>query len=532
MNSGRGVRAEASPVAADLCAQVREIVLARKDTPYLIDSSTGRSLTYGQLASAAEILARALLSAGVSRRDAILVALPNSMELATLYFAALYMGARVVPLNLQLHTREIDFIVRHAEATVAVRSSTTRHVLTDQLLDDLRLPTLELSGESLAWSSGRAMGGPADTDSESWSPFDGVEETDLFSITFTSGTTSVPKAVPHRIDSLLNAAKAFNALVGLGPDTRMLHVLNMAYMAGFLNTLLCPFMAGGTVVLAPQFDAGSVFNFWRRVGDHNVNVLWVSPTILESLLRLDRDPAGPQICRENVHTVCAGTAPLSVRTKREFESKYGVPVLESYGLSELLFIASNARGESQREGSVGKLLAGVELRVLNDAGQEAGRETPGDLTVRTPFMMVGYLDYDTGRPQPLPRDSWFDTGDVGFIADDGNVFITGRKKDIIIRGGVNISPRAIEEVLLQHSDVDDVAVIGVPHAFYGEEVVAALVISNGRAFADVQTSVLEHARALLAAPSVPTRWVGLQALPKNTLGKVQKHKLRESLAAQ
>jgi len=535
MNSARAGSDGASQAAGDLCAEVRGIAAARGDWPFLIDVASGRHVSYAEHAAAATRLARALRAAGVAHGDRVLVALPNSVELATLYFAALFLGATVVPVNLQLHPREVEFIVRHAGAAIAVRGAlhggAAHAVLTDALLDELGLPAFDLSGDSLSPRGGGAAGRPADAGADDWRPFDGVGPDDLFSITFTSGTTSLPKAVPHRIGALLGSAKAFNQLVGLSQGTRMLHVLNMAYMAGFLNALLCPYMAGGTVVIAPQFDAASVFRFWGAVRDHAVNSLWVSPTILESLLRLDRDPAGAQTCRDFVNTICVGTAPLSNRTKREFEAKYGVTLLESYGLSELLFIASNARGAPQQEGSVGQLLEGVRLRTVGDAGDVLGPGDTGELSVRTPFLMVGYLNYDTGRPDPVDRDSWFDTGDVGRIAPDGSVFITGRKKDIIIRGGVNISPRVIEEALLEHPAVSDVAVVGVPHTFYGEEVAAVVVTVDGRPLDELRESLLGHARSRLAASAVPTRWVALDALPKSTIGKVQKHKLREALAA-
>ena len=533
MNSARAGSERASQPADDVCAEVRDIAAARSDWPYLIDVAGGRHVSFAEHAAAAGRLAVAFRALGVAHGDRVLVALPNSVELATLYFAALYLGATIVPVNLLLHPREVDFIVRRAGAAIAVRGSahgTTHAVLTDALLDELRLPAVELTGDTVAPRASGAAQRQGTSETGDWQPFDGVGPDDLFSITFTSGTTSLPKAVPHRIGALLGAAKAFNTLVGLGPDTRMLHVLNMAYMAGFLNTLLCPYMAGGTVVIAPQFDAASVFRFWGTVRDHAVNALWVSPTILESLLRLDRDPAGPQSCRELVSTICVGTAPLSNRTKREFEAKYGVPLIESYGLSELLFIASNARGATQQEGSVGRLLAGVRMRAVNETGDVLSAGDTGELSVQTPFLMVGYLDYDTGRPRPVDRNSWFDTGDVGRIAADGSVFITGRKKDIIIRGGVNISPRVIEEAMLEHPAVADVAVVGVPHTFYGEEVAAVVVITDGRPLDEVRESLVGHARSRLAASAVPTRWVALEALPKSTIGKVQKHKLRDALA--
>jgi long-chain acyl-CoA synthetase len=281
-------------------------------------------------------------------------------------------------------------------------------------------------------------------------------------------------------------------------------------------------------VLAPQMDALTLLRFWKPVVRHAVNTLWIVPTALASLLRCDRDAGGAEYCRRCIRTVCVGTAPLQTATKLAFEERYGVELLESYGLSELLFISSNATAFARKPGSVGRVLPGVEVAFGAADGDGA---IGGEIRVRTPWLMDGYLDEQTSRPLRPSGDGWFPTGDLGVLDEDGDLFITGRIKDLIVRGGFNVSPRAVEAVLLSHEAVDQAAVVGVPHEFYGEEVTAALVLRDGRSLAADRPGIEAFCRGRLSAHAVPTRYVELDALPANAQGKILKRDLRARLSA-
>jgi acyl-CoA synthetase (AMP-forming)/AMP-acid ligase II len=248
------------------------------------------------------------------------------------------------------------------------------------------------------------------------------------------------------------------------------------------------------------------------------------------LLRFDRNPAGAEYSRENVKTVCVGTAPLPCSTKREFEERYGVTVLESYGLSELLLLTSNSNRNPIAEGSVGRPLGEVEIKVAVDDGSELSSGGDGEILVRTPQALSGYIDAESREMVAVDPDDWFPTGDIGHLSEVGDLFITGRKKDLIIRGGMNISPRRIEDVLLEHPAVSDVAVVGVDHEFYGEEVVAALRLANGVALDDVRSALESLCKSHLSAVSMPNRFVAVSEFPMSVTGKVQKSKLAKLLS--
>lgn len=508
--------------------EVRELIVHHRDRTFLIDGATGRSLTYGELHTWAARLAAALRARGIGPGDRVALLLDNSPEFALLYFGCLYAGAVAVPVSPALSPAEVRFILRSSRARLLVCSPAMR---------ELGEAEMEVSAPGAVWVVGHGGGAdgeqgldygvplPAPLPDAQLLPQESADA--VFSINFTSGTTSLPKGVVHRVGALLGNARAFNEMMGIGAGHRFVHVFPMAYMAGFLNTLLCPFVAGGSVVLGGAFDARVALAFWPLVARYSVNAMWLAPTMLAILQRVDRDTTGREFCRSVQPLVCVGTAPLPGKLKLDFEGRYGVELMESYGLSELLLVSANTPRAPRTPASVGRLVPGVEVEIRGGEGVDSSRGE-GDIWVRTPFALAGYLDYETGKSEPA--DPWFSTGDVGRLDDAGDLFITGRKKDLIIRGGVNVSPRAVEETLLLHDAVQEAAVVGLPHEVYGEEVAAAVRLHAGRDLAQEQASLQAFCRERLGPAAVPTRFVGVTDFPRSVSGKVQKHELRRQMA--
>jgi long-chain acyl-CoA synthetase len=410
--------------------------------------------------------------------------------------------------NQALHPDDIRYILEHSGARLLLFSRCTRSLVLQatEKLTTLKQVRVALGQETRfhpedaeeAWTYDQAVADPA------LIPLADMTDDDTLLILFTSGTTGRPKGVVHAVRSEFGNAVAFNAAMQFGHEHRFLHLWPMAYSSGYLNTLMSPFMAGGSVVLTCAFTAQTILAFWKPVLEHQVNNLWLSPTMLASLLRLDRDPAGIDYCRKHINIICVGSAPLALKLKHDFETKYGVACLESYGLSELLIISTNLPAQPQLENSVGRLLAGVEFITAAENGAHLPAHQEGEILIRTPGCMLGYLNAETGSVEPQPATAWFPTGDIGLMQADGSIFITGRKKDLIIRGGQNLSPRAVRECLLHHPSVEDAVVVGIPHDFYGEEVATALKLKQGLILADEQSSILQHCRKHLAQAAVPT----------------------------
>jgi len=449
-----------------------------------------KTLSYAELAAAARGLAADWAQAGAVRGDRIAVELPNGADFVVCYIAGLLGNYTIVPVNNGLPAADLKYILEVTKPTLHVKGRL-------ELTSRFEQPDLT----------------PVDPDN-------------TFAISFTSGTTSRPKGVCHRVEALLANAFAFNASTGLDENTRMLHVLPMGYMAGFLNTILSPLACGGAIVIAPQFSAATARTFWVAVREQVANAMWLTPTMVALLARLHRDPEVSEWTRHHLRHVFVGTAPLPTLSADRFSEAFGVPCLESYGMTEVLIVSVASESTGKASGTVGKLLDGVRVESRDAAGVPQSSGNEGDLFVASPYELKGYLNPDTGSVELDKDGDFFATGDFGHLDVDTNLFITGRTKDLIIRGGTNVSPRAVEESLLAYPGVIEAAVVGAPHEFWGEEVVAFLVV-------DGEPPALEalqaHCRDLLVEDAIPTRVETLDELPKSSTGKIAKNVLRESL---
>jgi long-chain acyl-CoA synthetase len=229
-----------------------------------------------------------------------------------------------------------------------------------------------------------------------------------------------------------------------------------------------------------------------------------------------------------------GFAPLPLKVKDEFEARYGVRLIENYGLSETLFVTARSQAglslvNPGGHGYVGEMLPGIKLRIVNDEEEHVAPGIDGEVQILTPDLMAGYLDAE-GNLLEMDASAWFPTGDVGHLDDQGSLFITGRKKDLIIRGGVNISPAAIEEALIHLDGIADVAVVSIPHELFGEDVVAVLKLEPGVELESMLDTVGAHARLTLAQHQQPARYIAIDELPRTANGKVQKARIRELVA--
>lgn len=500
-----------------------EIPASHGDRPFLVDSLGGETLTFAEFHSASCRAAAELRRRGLRRGDRLALVLNNSAAFARLYYGCLYAGVVAVPINPALARPEIEFIFTHSGARLLVSSAEIRN-----------LGLLPPQAPTVLLADGRGSGEPLEdrdlaldldcAEDDGVPPLAGASPQDTMAIVYTSGTTGRPSGVVQRIANLVDNGRVFGKALGISERHRFYGVLPMTYLGGYHNLLVLPYVNGASVVVANAFDARSALDFWSPASRHGVNALWIVPTIMSILLEIDRGSDGERLCRDRVELTLAGTAPLAPSLRRAFEQRYGVRVLENYGLSETLFLATNVPERETVEGSVGRALDGVEIRA------DATRER--ELLVRTPYLMDGYLDPERGGGAALDRESWFATGDVGRVDADGNVFIEGRRKDIIIRGGVNVSAMAIEDVLLEHPDVVECAAVGVPHKLYGEDVVAVVRLRAGADEERARGQLTATCRERLGSPNRPSRVAVLEELPHSSSGKIRKRELRERLASE
>ncbi len=510
---------------------IREMVISiiarREREVFLLDANTGHEITYGDFHRQACSLAAELRRRGVRKGDRVGVMLPNCSELAILYFACIYLGAVIVPVNPSLSKNEIKFILTSSRPVLVVSGSANRESIREIQANVVGLPTGQEANESAVGPNKIIL----DTlpEANGFVPLETADAEDLIVIMYTSGTSAKPKGLAHRLGRMFRNATAFAGAQAIDQDARFYLTLSMAYMGGFYNLLILPFLCGASVVVDHVFDARSSLHFWEKAKNNSVNTLWMAPTVLSILLRMDRGRTGEQFCRTSVRHAFVGFAPLPLKVKHEFESRYGLRLVENYGLSETLFVTARSQKALGGQGYVGEALPGIALRVVDGDGQATSPGVEGEVQILTPDLMAGYLDAD-GCLLEANASAWFPTGDVGRLDGASSLSITGRKKDVIIRGGVNISPAAIEDVLMQVAGISEAAVVSIPHELYGEDIVAVLKLEGGIEFDSILESVVAHAKRNLAQHQQPARYVAIDELPRTANGKVQKARIRELVA--
>jgi long-chain acyl-CoA synthetase len=509
---------------------IMDVVTRRHEDVFLVDASTGREITYGEFHRQACAVAGELRRRGIRKGDRVGVMVPNCCELAALYFACIYLGAVIVPINPALSKGDVQFILANCKPSLVVASAGGTDLTKSLHANVVRMIT---SHDAIQDSSEPGQIKIDLLEDTEFTPLEAADGEDLAVIMYTSGTSAKPKGLAHKLGRMMRNAAAFASAQGIDKGSRFYLTLSMAYMGGLYNLLVLPFLCGASVVVDHVFDARSSLHFWEKAKKNRVNTLWLAPTVLSILLRMDRGRTGEEFCRNSVRHVFVGFAPLPLKVKDEFEARYGARVIENYGLSETLFVTARSHAMAQQNlgahGYVGEALPGVSLRAVDDAGEPVASGLDGEVQILTPDLMAGYLNAD-GDLLEANASSWFSTGDVGRLDNHGSLFITGRKKDLIIRGGVNISPAAIEEELMHVAGVADVAVVSIPHELYGEDIVAVLKLETGMELDSMLDLLVAHAKRALGQHQQPARYIAIDELPRTANGKVQKARIRQLVA--
>ena len=334
-------------------------------------------------------------------------------------------------------------------------------------------------------------------------------------ILYTSGTTGQPKGAELTHGNLISNTEVTRAdIVRARPDDVIFGGLPLFHVFGQTVALNVAVASGACLTLLPRFDAGHAL---RIIAGHRVTVFEGVPTMYVALLhqpdRADYDTSTLRMC-------ISGGAALPVEVLRGFEEAFGVPVLEGYGLSETSPVASfNHPDRERKPGSIGTPIRDVQMRVVDGEDHEVPQGEVGEIVIRGPNVMKGYWQRPEATAEAI-RDGWFHTGDLARVDEDGYFYIVDRKKDLIIRGGYNVYPREIEEVLYEHPAVAEAAVIGLPHPALGEEVGAAVALKPGAVI--TAEELRDYVKGQVAAYKYPRHvWI-VDALPKGATGKIQK----------
>jgi len=463
------------------------------------------AMTYRALDDASAQVAGLLHERGLKPGDRIGLMMPNVAEVPVVYYGVLRAGGVVVPMNPLLKEREVAYYLGDSGAGLVF----AWHTFADQARGGAEQASAELiavDGEGFLDLLARAVPDyqVADRDDE-----------DTAVILYTSGTTGHPKGAELTPGNLIsNTEVSRTDIVRATPDDVIFGGLPLFHVFGQTVALNVAVAAGACLTLLPRFEAAHAL---RILADHRVTVFEGVPTMYVALLhqpdRASYDTSALRMC-------VSGGAALPVEVLRGFEEAFGVPVLEGYGLSETSPVASfNHPGRARKPGSIGTAIRDVRMRVVDGDGNEVAQGEVGEIAIRGPNVMKGYWLRPEATAEAI-RDGWFHTGDLARVDEDGYFYIVDRKKDLIIRGGYNVYPREIEEVLYEHPAIAEAAVIGLPHSSLGEEVGAAVALKPG--FTIGVEELRGYVKSQVAAYKYPRHvWI-VDALPKGPTGKIQK----------
>ena len=480
--------------------------------PFLEDEG-GTTYTYADLDRETARVAALLTKLELSRGARVAAQIDKSPEGVFLYLGVLRAGFCFLPLNTAYQETELAYFLRNAEPELVIgrpeavalferlgKASGVRRVL-----------TLGARGEGTLVDEVKHVAPSFAT------PATASEDPAV--LIYTSGTTGRSKGAVLTHGNLTSNADVLCDAWRLTADDALVHALPMFHVHGLfvaLHPLLC---AGARLLFQRKFEPKQLL-----AAMPSATLLMGVPTFYTRLL------AEPDLSRERcakMRLFVSGSAPLLEATFHAFAERTGHTILERYGMSEAGMITSNPYDGERRAGTVGRPLPGVSLRVVGDDGREVPRGDAGGIEIRGPNVFAGYLGMPEQTRQDFTADGYFKTGDVGILSDDGYVSIVGRSKDIVITGGYNVYPKEIELLLDAFPEVDESAVVGIPHDDFGEAVTAVVVLRAGSAL--TEEDAVARLKSMIASYKVPRRVHFVRELPRNAMGKVEKKRLREQL---
>ena len=484
---------------------VEPLLNASSRTPNkLAVTDPNRELTYKQLtAFAAALRAMVLKQTDCPRVGVMMPSLGSGMAL---FYGIWWAGRTVVPLNFLAPAPELAAIIDDAGIDLIITIEPFADALASLPIRKIYLEQMGLKRKTLAALVRR------------WPalPENAPDETAV--ILYTSGTTGRPKGVCLSFDNLRSNAEAGIEHMRLAPDHQFLGVIPSFHVYGLSTTILCPVLVGATTHFLPRFQPLTVIN---TIHERRITVVVLVASMYQALARTKLP--GDRLA--SVELAISGGEPLPPAAARAFAEKFGVPLLEGYGMTETSPFVSVNRPTANKPGTAGQLLSGVEVRIVDDNGQDVSAGAGGEILVRGPGVMRGYYNQPEETAKAVDETGWLWTGDIGTLDNDGYLSITGRKKEMIIVGGENVYPREVEDILTLHDDVAEAAVIGVPDASRGEVVAAVIVPAEDRKPDEI--AIRDFCRKRLAGFKVPRQVRVGSDLPRGPTGKILKRKLHE-----
>jgi len=465
-------------------------------------------------------IAGTLVERGIRPGDRVLAVMPNTPEMTASFQAVWTIGAVMVPVNPLWSVAELAYALNNSGAVAVLTVPMLAPRVREAALAAQVSPHLLCFGETSV--AGFENISPEVAAAPSFSTPVDRAPADVALLLYTSGTTARPKAVVITHQNIPAAMEAVHSVNPALPRRPILHVLPMNHIFGVLMLQLSN-RWGFSSVLMPKFDPVPIF---KAIQQYQIGYVLMVPTMLMYLLH---HPERPKYDFSSLYRIITGGASLPEPLRLSFQQAFRCRVDQGYGMSETGFISCYGDHETYRTGSAGWPCPGFEIRIVDECGRPLPPPTVGEICVHGASITPGYWQDPIADSESF-RDQWFYTGDVGYLDRDGYLYITDRKKDLIIKGGENISPREIEEVIYLHPSVAEAAVVGIPDNDFGEDICAVIQLRPG--VTATESEIREHAARYIGKFKVPARIVFQAALPRTSTGKVHKQTLREHLAAE
>jgi long-chain acyl-CoA synthetase len=511
---------------ANIHALLRDRAARDPEKPFLFSEADARRFSYSEFQAAVERTAGMLSSHGIEKGDVVSLLMPNSAEYIIAYFACWQLGAKAGPVNSLLKEHEIEFVMDNSEAKAMLVHSEF-HPVIEKIkaklphlesvinFDDEAQATREFSCQKPERQGGQVSNGALPDGRAS----DTIGRDDDAILIYTSGTTGKPKGCLLTHGNLIANARQISEWLHFTATDRLLTIMPLFHMNAVSVTTMSALYAGGSTVVSSRFSGSK---FWNIISDYQVTSFGSVATMLSMLLNTYPRGVPEGLKTDQLRFAMCGSAPVPAEVMKKFEETFNCPVIEGYGLSESTCRSTfNPPDERRRAGSCG-LPIGNEMRVVDDDDHELPDGELGEIVLRGENILKGYFKNPEATDRAL-RGGWFHTGDIGYRDRDGFFYIVDRKTDMIIRGGENIYPREIDEVLYQHPAVAAAATIGVPDPLYGEEVAAFIVLKDGSEV--TAEELIAHCQAELADYKCPKTIRLVKDIPKGPTGKLLKREL-------
>jgi long-chain acyl-CoA synthetase len=461
---------------------------------FIFDDICNTSLTYGDFFKRIIQIKEKILKLQIKKNENICVLMHNSVNLLALYIATSFLQITIIPIDPLRGKSEILDILSTTKPKILISNINDFNDFSNKIdldgiessnyQDDIIKNNLELFLE-INFDYG-------------------------FLTTFTSGSTGIPKGVTHSLNNLIKSSLAFNEKFNFNNERIFLHNLPMSYMAGILNSFVLPLVSCSKIVVSERFNISNALKFWDIPKKYSVNSFWFTPTILGLLLKFDRGEDGITYAHQYSLSGYVVTAPLNKNVKEEFQEKYKINLYESYGLSETLFVSTNTPSNNSK--NVGELLSGVKLNFEND-----------EIFINVPWMFLGYNEMSNNE---FFKNDYFRSGDLGYL-EKNILTITGRKKDLIIKGGMNLSPKKLEDFINNLKIFEESVILGIPDKFIGEKIVCFIIKNNHEKIQDYKKYVNSKITSDLGRDYHIDEFIELNEIPKTLNGKTDKIELRK-----